>query len=614
MEDIYTRIRNAQISALKIGQSPLTANLITAVTADRSAYASRILLAYYNRLEANNVPWTTPEGLFLMIRDFCAQNMTSNQSDEHTRQAHIAGSIIAEWTIQSMIPADAAGYTEKMNSERKYIAEVLREYIKQPADVLRPIIESMRIVRNKSFDEVQHWPRGELWSRLNDVPQTAPWKIEWVRLRLNSFPWTKLTTMTAAQHTAIHVSGVSGDITSEILGRIAMKPANEFRTAWKNLTDGEIVGVYECIGANKQDTDEARAIVAAAVFTGVTALCKSGNITPVWLKKRLDLFKESFGDVAIDEYVSVQSVQKFVQLYQPEKRSGMEIYVMIRYLYELSHNLSLDVIKWIIEQSRMSNITSAMGFGQAVRQHAVCTHSLLRRAGIPESEFRNLVMVMVHSISKPFSTLKAPYHPTSMYADVAYIGAKIAFSGRSAYKGTPETNASLPVAALDAMISSIGDSSALSAGQQFSVQSICQAFGLFVTPIRGDRYQVTTEAPSIRSEDGDVLTAGEHIVIRDAHAGEIIPTILNLYGTEKDRALKLICSEFVSAASQVVLPAVIDSKYCVGYNVTVTDEIKNAALLFLDLEEYTAATAQEAEIEALDGKFPPQLVKFRPFP
>lgn len=586
MEDIYKRIRDAQISALKIGQSPLTANLITAVSADRSAYASRILLAYYNRLDAANVPWTTSEGLFLMVRDFCAQNMTSNQSDEHTRQAHIAGSIIADWSIHTMIPATVDGYTTKMNAERHYIADVLREYTKQPADVLRPITEALRVVKAQSFNDVQQWPVGDIWSLVNTAAASAPWKIEWVRLRLNMFPWTQLTNMTRATYDSIHVAGASGTVTEAILGNIALKPASEFRAAWKGLTDAEIVGVYECIGANKQDSDEARAIVAAAVFTGVTALCKSGNITPVWLKKRLDLFKESFGDIAIDEYVSVQSVQKFVQLYQPEKRSGIEIYVMIRYMYELSHDLSLDVIKWIIEQSRMSNITSSMGFGQAVRQHAVCTHSLLRRAGIPESEFRNLIMVMIHSLSKPFSTLKAPFHPTSMYADVAYIGAKIAFSGRSAYKGTPETNASLPIAALDAMISSIGDASALAAGQQFSVQSICQAFGLFVTPIRGDRYQVTTEAPSIRSEDGDILTAGEHIIIRDAHAGEIIPTILDIYGTHKDKALKLICSEFVSAASQVVLPAVLNGVYTAGYNLTVTDEVKAAALLFLDEAEF----------------------------
>lgn len=135
MEDNYERICRAQISALRIGQSPLSANLITAVSADRNAYVSRILLAYYNRLEEQNVPWTTPEGLFLIVRDFCEQSMTSNQADEHTRQAHVAGSIIADWSIQSRIHAQVADYTTMMEIERRHIANVLRDYNKQPADI-----------------------------------------------------------------------------------------------------------------------------------------------------------------------------------------------------------------------------------------------------------------------------------------------------------------------------------------------------------------------------------------------------------------------------------------------------------------------------------------------
>lgn len=480
--------------------------------------------------------------------------------------------------------------------------------------LLRPVTEALRMVKSKGFAGTQQWPTDIMWTALATVAVSAPWKIEWIKLRLNKFPWLKLSNMTAELYNRIHVAGATGDVTVEILNTIAMKPTAEFRAAWIALEDEEIVGVYECIGANKQDSDEARAILAASVFTEVTALCKSGNITPVWLKKRLDLYKESFGDIAIEDYVSVQSVQKFVQLYQPDKLTGIQIYIIIRYMYELSHGLSLDVMKWIIEQSRMSNITSAIGFGQAVRQHAVCTHSLLRRAGVPESEFRNFVMVMIYSISKPFSTLKAPHRPSSMYADLAYIGAKLAFTGRSAYKGTPETNASLPIAALDAMISGIEDASAMSAGQQFSVQSVCQAFGIFVTPIRGDRYQVTTEAPSIRSEDGDTLTAGDHIIIRDAHAGEIIPAILERFATDKDKALKLICSEFVSASSQIVLPDLVDNRYDHGYNLNITPELRDAALKFIDEVELNAAIAVEAAPNEFANRFPPNLVKFHPFP
>lgn len=204
-----------------------------------------------------------------------------------------------------------------------------------------------------------------------------------------------------------------------------------------DLDDDHFIALLDFLAQDQYDYYYTRYL--CSLLVAVTTLCKQGNVTEKWVERHTDLFRSHFGNEGITAIFTTPVVMAYAQYYPVANITPQDMYVYLCIIYSQLADANASVVNWVIEQAAAANVTSLTCLAHALGQGKRFDLEIFKSAalGIPEEEFAAYAEAALHTINEPFCSLVAPPVTSDKYADLAYIGYKIAtyMDPNSSYTG-----------------------------------------------------------------------------------------------------------------------------------------------------------------------------------
>lgn len=338
-----------------------------------------------------------------------------------------------------------------------------------------------------------------------------------------------------------------------------------FQENWANdWNSDQIISLCNFIARNNGDF--LRPLLMRSIFICLAAICKGVNMTDQWVESRWETLKSQYQALATTgDRVTRGQVSGFAKIFIGNTPDLPAIYSSMLYIQSLASNLDIGGLRWIIEQSRGTNITGLSAIARAVVSFDVCTYTVLRQI-VSREVFIQAATAMAYTISMPYGTLHGPYMPIARYADLAAIGIALTMDGKTdpLYQSVLK-KCRAEQSKILAMIEQIKSCQTAGGAASVSVERIIAAYGVNAAPTMSPACHVYAYPnfgdPEVQPEEGQVPTRQQLSRIptntlltmtNTLHTYSVAAMIQNK-GDPDDKALYDICSAFLTAIEQTIV-------------------------------------------------------------
>lgn len=446
-------MRNAKAS----GIGAVYSQLRTVAASVQEAVNPIVLKAAGDRL----LNEASPQWVQWATRAYIAESVALQETPVNTpsiavvRRARAQGEMVAFWRTA---PSDLAEVTRLQQDLTTTLrAALIRHWRADLLSAVRHVINSVRseenIHRTVENTCVPYLPwRHLVVPRCHTMFETFAYVIP-----STSFedPWNNIWIQLCSQFTGdaeefVVIPEGQPNWVADIDARIA---------EWGGET---VLGAYELLSWYKRN--DAEMYVIAAAITSVTVLCKGNNLTTKWLDRHLQQFQAAFNINDFRDAYTQESITTFHRMYPVDDIPPEQLY---KFLCSISAQLNDEVTKplrWMLEQTAAANLTPITAFASAFLKGRHINMNLLKRGGvtIPEHEFHAFAIAILKMANAPYSSILKPPIPSSDYADIAYLGLRVARiaegdSTYNAYMGAWDNHLRCNKASLDSFAKTIAE-------------------------------------------------------------------------------------------------------------------------------------------------------------
>lgn len=329
------------------------------------------------------------------------------------------------------------------------------------------------------------------------------------------------------------------------------------------LSVEEIAHCCNFIGRHNQD--KVRAILVRALFISIAGICKGQNLTANWTTSRWSALKSQFEGLATtNKDVNKDTISIYAKRFIGSHPSLGSLYSALIYNHRIAEAMDLDIMRWMIEQARGTNITGLHMIADAMVKYESCSYSILRRM-IPEVQFHQAARAMCITIQQPYGTLHGPIIAVQQYPDLAYVCLSVCM-------GSVETSKAMADGLLkkclndprrlDALAQMISRCQNAGADVEMSVQKILNMYHVNGYPTNDGSckfyaYPELADPTVVVGDDGPVpkldltkLTSTQFLGIQNQLREFTILDVVRPKALPNDTEFRIICEAFRTAVDQ----------------------------------------------------------------
>lgn len=503
-------------------------------------------------LIAGDHPCFSPGGYAV----FC--HMLSNNNDFKDRYVSVdpyalcAGLITARWIYHTHQAPSEASIKETVEACANLVRPNIRDYARQFKDGLHHLRTSVIPALGDNTESlIVNGTSDYVSGVLQGVAQYGPRFV--TLIEGGGLPWEK-------------IYGDAGPLHNAGNRALLLNFFNEnFADNWADeWTADQIISFCNFIARNNGDF--LRPILMRSIFICLAAICKGVNMTDQWVESRWETLKTQYPILATTgDRVTRGQVSGFAKIFIGNTPDLPSIYSSMLYIESLASNLDIGGLRWIIEQSRGTNITGLSAIARAAVSFDVCTYTVLRQI-IGADVFIQAVTAMAYTIRMPYGTLHGPYMPIARYADLAAVGIALTMDGKTdpLYQSVLK-KCRVEQSKLLAMIEQIKACQTAGGASAVGIERIISAYEMNAAPTMSPACHVYAYPGFAEAE---AVVAEGQAAVRQQLSRVPVNTLLTMTNTLQtysvaamirqknnpmDKAFYDVCSAFLTAIEQTVV-------------------------------------------------------------